>query len=187
MIDYVKLTKEEKRALLDIAKKTIEYRLINRNISDLITKEKRLYELKLGCFVTLKKKGDLRGCIGTFVSRDNLVENVKKMAVAAAFDDPRFYDVTLDELKDLSVEISVLYPLIKINSIEEIKVGRDGLYVIYGYYSGVLLPQVALEYGWSREEFLSHTCIKAGLPQDAWKNLDIEIYRFEAEVFGEVD
>ncbi|GAB4443885.1 MAG: hypothetical protein OHK0040_14550 [bacterium] len=79
----------------------------------------------------------------------------------------------------------MLYPLIKIKDINEIVVGRDGLYIVYGYYSGVLLPQVATEYGWNKEEFLSHTCLKAGLSSDSWKKLPLEIYRFEADVFGE--
>lgn len=183
--EYIKLTDNEKKELLNIARKTLEYKFSKKDLNEISTPEKRLYELKHGCFVTLKKSGHLRGCIGTFVSKNNLVENVKNMALASAFEDPRFSKVTVDELKEITIEISVLYPLIKIKDINEIEVGRDGLYIVYGYYHGVLLPQVAVEYGWDREEFLSHTCIKAGLPKDAWRKLNLDIYRFEGEIFSE--
>lgn len=185
MDKYIKLTEKEKNELLKIARKTLEYYFEKKNIKEINTEEKQLYNYKLGCFVTLKKMGQLRGCIGTFVSKENLVENVKNMALASAFEDPRFSKLSANELRDISIEISVLYPLIRIKDINEIEVGRDGLYIVYGHYHGVLLPQVAVEYGWNREEFLSHTCLKAGLPMDAWKNLNLEIYRFEADVFGE--
>ncbi len=184
-MDYVKLTENEKKELLRSARSAIEYYFDRKDINEIKTSEKRLYELKLGCFVTLKKHHSLRGCIGTFSSRENLFDNVKKMAVASAFEDPRFDRLDKKELNDVCIEISVLYPLIKVNSLNEIQVGRDGLYVVYNYYSGVLLPQVATEYGWNRDEFLSHTCQKAGLPGDAWKRFPIEIYRFEAEIFNE--
>lgn len=184
-MDYIKLTEGEKKELLKIARLTLEYHFDKRNINNIKTEEARLYELKLGCFVTLKKKEQLRGCIGTFVARENLVENVKNMALASAFDDPRFDRLKKDELSEISIEISVLYPLIKVRDISEIEVGRDGLYIVYHHFSGVLLPQVATEYGWDRETFLSHTCLKAGLPMDSWKKLDLDIYRFEAEVFNE--
>lgn len=185
MSEYIRLTEKEKNELLSIARKTLEYYFEKKNIREISTQEKQLYEYRHGCFVTLKKKGQLRGCIGTFTSKENLVENVKSMALASALEDPRFSKLGADELKDISIEISVLYPLIRIKDINEIEIGRDGLYIVFGYYHGVLLPQVAVEHGWSREEFLSHTCLKAGLPMDAWKNLNLEIYRFEADVFGE--
>ncbi len=184
-MDYARLNEVEKKALLKAARLAIEYYLDKKDVGEIKTAEERLYQLKLGCFVTLKKSGNLRGCIGTFSSRENLFDNVKKMAIAAAFDDPRFDRLVKKELTDIHIEISVLYPLIKIASLDEILVGRDGLYIVYNYHSGVLLPQVATEYVWNKEEFLSHTCQKAGLPMDAWKKLPIEIYRFEAEFFGE--
>lgn len=186
MKDFVRLTKEEKQELLNIARQTLEkYLLEKKKIDHINITNKRLSELNLGCFVTLKKGENLRGCIGNFGSKDPLYKNIQKMAIASALEDPRFPKVTDKELSALKIEISVLYPLIKIKDISEIQVGRDGIYIVYGYYSGVLLPQVATEYGWNREEFLKHTCIKAGLPQDAWKNLPVEIYRFEADVFSE--
>jgi len=107
------------------------------------------------------------------------------MAVAAAFDDPRFPPLKAEELKDLELEISVLSPLKKIRDIHEIEVGKHGLYIVRGYHSGLLLPQVAIEYGWDRETFLEETCYKAGLPPDAWRDAQTEIYVFSADYFGE--
>lgn len=182
-----RLTDEEKKELLSIARTTLEKYLKTGEIPLIQVNNKRLSELKLGCFVTLKRDGELRGCIGNFSSKDVLYKNVQKMAIASATEDPRFSSVSLKELASLRIEVSVLYPLIKIKDIDEILVGRDGLYIVYGYYSGVLLPQVATEYGWDKEEFLSHTCLKAGLSADSWKKLPLEIYRFEADVFGEED
>lgn len=180
-----RLTLQEKKELLVIARKTLEQYLTNREIPTFRISNNRLAELKLGCFVTLKKNNDLRGCIGNFGSKDVLYKNIQNMAIASATEDPRFKKVTKEELNQLDIEISVLYPLIKVNDLSEILVGRDGLYIVYGFNSGVLLPQVATEYNWNRDEFLSHTCIKAGLHPDSWKNLPLEIYRFEADVFGE--
>jgi AmmeMemoRadiSam system protein A len=106
------------------------------------------------------------------------------MAVAAAFDDPRFPQVTKDELGLLDLEISVLTPLRQISSVEEIKVGMHGIYLKRGGCSGLLLPQVASEWGWDRTTFLEHTCTKAGLPEDAWKDDESEIYIFSADIFS---
>jgi AmmeMemoRadiSam system protein A len=105
------------------------------------------------------------------------------MAQAAALEDPRFPLVTEKELPDLEIEISVLTPLEKIKDFDDIVIGRDGLYIIKGRYRGLLLPQVAAEYGWTVEEFLEQTCRKAGLPSNAYKEKDTEIYKFSAEVF----
>lgn len=179
------LNAKEREELLKIARKTLEEYLQTKRILPVEVENKRLKELQLGCFVTLKKAGELRGCIGNFGTKEPLYKNVQKMAIASATEDPRFKPVTHKELPDLSIEISVLYPLIKVKDLSEIEVGRDGLYIVYGFYRGVLLPQVAVEYNWTREEFLSHTCIKAGLSPDSWKKLPLDIYRFEADVFGE--
>ncbi|QAR32830.1 AmmeMemoRadiSam system protein A [Geovibrio thiophilus] len=140
---------------------------------------------KSGCFVTLYLNGRLRGCIGNFRNDMNIVKNIADMAVQAALKDPRFPPVSQGEFDALEFEISVLSPMIPIKSVEEAEVGRDGLYVVKGFNCGVLLPQVATEYGWDKYEFISHTCAKAGLSFDAWKTDDIELYRFEAVVFGE--
>jgi len=137
-----------------------------------------------GCFVTIHLRGRLRGCIGNFREDINIVNNVSAMACQAAFSDPRFGPVSKDELGMCDIEISVLSPMIKACA-EDITVGRDGIYIIQGSDRGVLLPQVATEYEWDAETFLSQTCVKAGLPTDAWKDPETEILRFEAIVFNE--
>lgn len=187
MIKDERLLDEEKKELIEISRKTLESFYRDKRIPKVEVKSRRLEELRFGCFVTLKKRGNLRGCLGNFTSKDPLYLNIQKMTIASAKEDPRFEPVNKNELSELEIEISVLYPLIEVKDLDEIKVGRDGLYIEYGFYRGVLLPQVATEYGWDRDEFLSHTCIKAGLPKDAWKKLPLKIYRFEADVFGEKD
>jgi AmmeMemoRadiSam system protein A len=109
------------------------------------------------------------------------------MAVAAAFHDPRFPSLKQEEVKDLTFEISVLSPLQQIKDINEIEVGKHGLYIVRGHNSGLLLPQVAVEYKWDREMFLQETCHKAGLPAQAWKDKETEIYIFSADYFGDTD
>lgn len=137
-----------------------------------------------GVFVTLKKGGALRGCIGTVECRQPLAEEIARVAVCAAREDPRFPPVTADELPDLDLEISVLGPLERIDPLDPdaIVIGRHGLVVEQGRRRGLLLPQVAPEWGWDREQFLAHTCRKAGLPLDAWRR-GADVYRFEADVF----
>lgn len=139
-----------------------------------------------GAFVTLNERnGDLRGCIGSIHPVDALYRSVSASAINAAFRDPRFYPVERDELDLLHLEISVMGPIQVVQTVEEIVVGRDGLIISRGRYSGLLLPQVATEYGWDRDTFLSQTCLKAGLPPDAWRTAGSRIERFSAEVFGE--
>jgi AmmeMemoRadiSam system protein A len=139
-----------------------------------------------GAFVTLNdRQGELRGCIGSIKPVAALYRAVSMSAINAAFRDPRFYPVEKHELETLHVEISVMGPIEVIRSIEDVLVGRDGLIVSRGAFAGLLLPQVATEYGWDRNTFLSQTCIKAGLPKDAWRSKDTRIERFSAEVFGE--
>jgi len=137
-----------------------------------------------GAFVTLRHGGELRGCIGTFQTTEPLFRTVAEMARSAATGDPRFPPVRPEEVAGLDIEVSVLTPMHRVQDPEEIEVGRHGLCIVQGYRRGVLLPQVAEEYGWGREEFLEHTCLKAGLPPEAWRE-GTEIYVFEAEVFGE--
>ncbi len=140
-----------------------------------------------GCFVTLKNRGRLRGCLGNFVSEVALVELVSEMAKASATSDPRFAGdpVTAGELEHLNVEISVLSPLKLTDDPLSLRLGVDGIYVKRGFSSGCFLPQVADEAGWSKEEFLSYCCAhKAGLAYDAWKDAETEVYFFTAEVFG---
>jgi len=140
-----------------------------------------------GCFVTLKNRGRLRGCIGQFVSEVPLIELIGQMSKASATGDPRFFaePITADELEHLDVEISVLSPLQRTNEPLSLRLGIDGIYVKRGGASGCFLPQVAEETGWSKEEFLSYCCAhKAGLSADAWKDAKTEVYLFTAEVFG---
>ena len=178
------LTKEEKGLLLAIARESIEAGVIGQKVSRREVAADFLKE-KTGAFVTLKKHERLRGCIGFIRGEKPLYETVEEMAQAAAFRDPRFGPVQKGELDDLAIEISVLTPLEEIHDVGEIEVGRHGIYLVKGFHSGLLLPQVASEYNWDRTTFLRETCHKAGLPQDAWEDPDAKIYIFSATVFSE--
>jgi AmmeMemoRadiSam system protein A len=125
----------------------------------------------------------LRGCIGMIRAAMPLYEVIADMAQAAAFEDPRFTPLNERELKNIEIEISVLSPLVRVESIEEIKVGRDGLMIHLEMHSGLLLPQVPTEHGWDRMTFLEQTCLKAGLPKNSYKDARAEIYRFSADIF----
>jgi len=137
-----------------------------------------------GAFVTIHNHGELRGCIGHVEADDVLGHVIPRMALAACSSDPRFPSVTERELPQLDLEISLLGPLEPISTPDGIEIGRHGLVVELGWQRGLLLPQVATEWNWDREAFLAHTCHKAGLPRDAWRN-GATVYRFEAEVFAE--
>jgi len=179
------LSDEEKARLLDLARDAIKHRLQNKSFEsgDTAAFSKRL-QTPLGVFVSLHKNGKLRGCIGQFLTTFPLYEVVQKMAVAAAFQDYRFDPVSRDEMNEIQIEISVLSPLKRINSIDEFELGKQGIYMIKGSRSGTLLPQVAADTGWSKNEFLGHCARdKAGIGWDGWKNA--ELYTYEALVFGE--
>ena len=178
------LSSAEQNILLGIARQAIENEL-TKGGNTLPPREERRLNYKNGCFVTLKKQQELRGCIGNFQSSLPLFKEVAEMAVAAAFKDPRFYPLEADELKDINIEISVLSPLRKIESIDEIEVGKHGLYLERDFFRGVLLPQVAVEHHWNKETFLQQTCLKAGLPAQAWQDGDTDIYIFSAQIFSE--
>ena len=137
-----------------------------------------------GAFVTLHHHGELRGCIGHIEPNQTLGTIVPRCAVAAGTTDPRFPPITATELEQLAIEISLLGPLEPIEGPHEIEIGHHGLVVEIGWQRGLLLPQVATEWGWDAETFLAQTCHKAGLARDAWKR-GAKIWRFEAEVFGE--
>jgi AmmeMemoRadiSam system protein B/AmmeMemoRadiSam system protein A len=176
------LNEEEKKTLHQIAKTVIENKAKGKPVPDfkiesLILKENR------GAFVTIHKRGQLRGCIGYIEGHGPLHKTIEEMAEAAAFRDPRFTPVKEKELPELEFEISVLTPLQRIKDVNEIQVGKHGIYIKKGWSSGLLLPQVATEYGWDRLAFLEHTCQKAGLPPHAWKEKDTEIYIFSADIF----
>ncbi len=180
----MELTDQEKKTLLEIAKRAIISKAGNKELPKL-TMDLPILKEKRGAFVTLKKRGHLRGCIGYIKAVKPLGDTVQEMAVAAAFHDPRFPSVKDEEIRELSFEISILSPLQKIHNIEDIEVGKHGLYIVRGYNSGLLLPQVAIEYGWDRESFLKETCCKAGLPPKAWKDKETEIYIFSADHFND--
>jgi len=175
------LSEKDKEQLREIAKNAIESALFGQK-EIAVTLGENLKE-KGGAFVTIKKKGDLRGCIGYIRAVFPVHQTVKEAAVQAAFHDPRFGPLTRNEWKDIEIEISVLTPMKMIASIEEIEVGTHGLYIEKGYESGLLLPQVATEYNWDRTTFLEHTCYKAGLQKDAWKGKGVNIYIFSADIF----
>lgn len=144
-----------------------------------------LYRREVGAFVTLHKAGILRGCIGYVRGVKPLYETIIDMARAAAFDDFRFGAVGAEELDELQIEISVLSEMIPVQDESEIKVGRDGLMIISGMHSGLLLPQVAVEWNWDVTTFLQETCRKAGLHRDCWNSPNCRILRFSAEIFSE--
>ncbi|MDD5128869.1 MAG: AmmeMemoRadiSam system protein B [Candidatus Omnitrophica bacterium] len=179
------LNSQQRKKLLKIARSSINAYLQSGKKVEL-TETDQVLTQEMGAFVTLNKHGDLRGCIGSLTASKPLYLTVRDMAVEAAVGDPRFSPLTLTELKDIEIEISVLSPLKMVDSAERIELGKHGVLVRKGYQSGVFLPQVATETGWNKEEFLNNLCAhKAGLPQDAWKDESTELYIFNAEVFSE--
>jgi AmmeMemoRadiSam system protein A len=187
MIDTTtdRLTRAERRHLLSIARRAIEARLRRETLSlDDVPLTPELERLA-GVFVTLREGDDLRGCIGVLEPREPLYRAVASAAVSAALSDPRFPPVALDELPLLSFEISVLGPFEPVASVDEIVVGMHGLVAREGFRAGLLLPQVPGEWGWGREEYLDHLCLKAGLPMGRWRSGKVALEKFTAEVFAE--
>lgn len=176
------LDAEERAELLAIARRTVEGYVRDRRVPGVRGLSGRLAGPG-AAFVTLKRKGRLRGCIGYTEAVAPLFKVVQECAVAAATQDPRFPPVTPGELASIDLEISVLTPLEPIRA-EEVEVGRHGLLVSHRGRRGLLLPQVPVELGWDRETFLEQTCAKAGLPADAWRR-GATLEAFTAEVFGE--
>ncbi len=177
-------SKEEKEKLLKIARESIESYFKNQEIPKFKTSE-RLKE-KRAVFVTLKENGNLRGCIGHLEPQWPLTEAVAKMAVAAAFKDDRFFPLNLEELPKIKIEISVLSPLKKISDPYQIKLGKHGVIIKQGCYGGTFLPEVAKEFNYNLEEFLSVLCThKACLSSDAWRDPETEIYIFTTQKIKE--
>jgi len=175
----IPFTNDDKNTLLSIAKSAIREFVINKKRIDIDVKNPVL-KSDGAVFVTIKKDGLLRGCIGHVRPVMPLYQSVISNAISACSSDPRFEPVKSEELNDISIEISILSPLKKVRDINEIEVGRHGLVIRKGFYSGLLLPQVATEYGWDREKFLKQVSLKAGLYEDAWK--DSDIYIFTADI-----
>lgn len=177
------LTEAQKAALVALARQSVVDAVTGSRAPESFTME--LPEAS-GVFVTVKRRGELRGCLGTLQCRRGLAGEVARSAADAASEDPRFPPITVAELPDLSVEVSVLGPLecIDPSDPDAIVIGRHGLVAEQGRRRGLLLPQVATEWSWTVEQFLRQTCLKASLPPDAWQH-GARISRFEAEVFGE--
>jgi AmmeMemoRadiSam system protein A len=179
------LDQDAQKEALKIARQTLEKYLSSKEILEIKVKSKVLLQ-KLGAFVTLRKNGQLRGCIGSFEPNEPLFRVIQKMAIAAATQDFRFPPVNPEELEDIKIEISVLTPKKKIDDWKKIRLGKDGVVIQKGDRSGTFLPQVATETGWNLEEFLSQLCSqKAGLSHDCYKDTDTNIYVFQAQVFEE--
>jgi AmmeMemoRadiSam system protein A len=178
------LESNEKAALLSLARMTLNTYLTNRTTPSYRASSEGLLEKK-GAFVSLHNGSELRGCIGQLYADRELYKIVQHCAVSAALEDTRFVPVDKEEMPELSIEISVLTPFHRIRNIEEIEVGRHGLYIVQGPFRGLLLPQVATQYGWDRIAFLKQTCRKSGLPESAWQDTNTIIHTFEAEVFSD--
>jgi AmmeMemoRadiSam system protein A len=178
------LTAVQRATLLNIARRSIETHLAEKKQCEINVDDPELAELG-AAFVTLTHEGRLRGCIGYSEPLYPLHETVARCAVTAATRDYRFEPVTLEELPELNISISMLTPLEKLENLEDIEPGRHGLMITGRGCRGLLLPQVAAERSWDRETFLSETCRKAGLPPTAWKGEDVEAFVFEAVVFSE--
>ncbi len=177
------LTEQEKSYLKDLARKSIEAALANDSAWSPLEPPTDKMRERYGAFVTLTIDGQLRGCIGHIVCDHPLYATIAEMARAAAFNDPRFPPLTRAEFEKVHLEISILSPIERCPDPSLVEVGRHGLIVRRGHRQGLLLPQVPVEWKWDKETFKAQTCCKAGLPPDAWKHPDTDMYWFEAEVF----
>jgi len=191
MAEDSKLSDSDGAILVKISRKAVTEFLSNGNKIKLLTKDDKYEPFNSGVFVTLNNPDGLRGCIGFPLPVKKLSRAIVDGAIAAATEDPRFSPVTIKELGDIVFEVTVLTQPIEIDVsdpaeyLSKIKVGRDGLIISHSFYSGLLLPQVPGEYGWNEEEFLQHTCLKAGLVKDFWKSGEAKIEKFEGIVFKE--
>ncbi len=176
------MTQSEKNILLDLARDAVVSAVEETSSPEVPTEG--ICAIQGGAFVTLKINNRLRGCIGHFSGLGSLGKTIVSMAREAAVGDPRFFPLLPEEIKNISIEISVLSPMERIQ-VDDVQPGTHGLYVRKGLKAGTLLPQVASEEGWGRTTFLAHTCLKAGLPPEAYMDDETEIFAYTAEVFGE--
>ncbi len=184
---------EEGNELIKAARSSIELYLRNPHFDKkLILNNLKKFKEHNGLFITLKyyKTNELRGCVGVTTQDREVKQNIVHTALAAAFDDPRFLSITLQELNNIIIELSILSDLVKFSGnkaeiIKNIKIGRDGLIIKYGIYSGLLLPIVAVEQKWNIIEFLENVCLKAGLDKNYWYYPNINLYKFETQIFKE--
>ena len=187
----IQLSDSDGVLLVKAARKAVTEFLSNGNRIKLESDLEKKFSFNSGVFVTLNNPDGLRGCIGFPLPEKKLSYAIVDGAIAAATEDPRFSPVNRKELDDIVFEVTVLTPPIEIDVsdpleyLSKIKVGRDGLIIRHSFSSGLLLPQVPVEYGWNAEEFLQHTCEKAGLARDTWKNEDVKIEKFEGIIFKE--
>jgi AmmeMemoRadiSam system protein A len=190
-IAHVGLSKSDGKLLIATAREAISARLEARapGWPEIREESEAVLSAPNGAFVTLRSGKDesapLRGCIGRMTADESLIEVVREMARAAAFEDPRFPPLKAAEYPGISVEITVLTPMRPIRSVEEIEIGRHGVYLTKGWQQAVFLPQVATEQGWNREELLANLCRKAGLPPNAWRESDARFQVFEGQIFKE--
>ena len=182
------LNRTQRSHLLQIARESIQAVLHgSRPRLDSVTVDEELRRPR-GCFVTLKTEhGELRGCIGSIVPVSPLFQAVSTTAISSALRDPRFLPLRPEELPRVAIEISVMGPIERVPDVESIVVGQHGLIVTIGRRAGLLLPQVASEYGWDRHTFLRQTCLKAGVQPDSWRSPECRLEYFSAEVFGEAN
>ena len=177
--------------LVKTARMAVTEFLSNGKRMKLESEREKKFSFNAGVFVTLNNADGLRGCIGFPMPDKKLSHGIIDAAIAAATEDPRFSPVKTNELNGIVFEVTVLTPPVEITVtdpmeyLEKIKVGRDGLIIRNSFSSGLLLPQVPVEYGWNVEEFLQHTCEKAGLEKDTWKNEKVKIEKFEGIVYEE--
>ena len=187
----IQLSDSDGDVLVKTARKAVTEFLSNGNRMKLEPDLEKKFSFNSGVFVTLNNPEGLRGCIGFPMPDKKLSRAIVDGAIAAATEDPRFSPVTMKELDNIVFEVTVLTPPVEIDVsdpmeyLSKIKVGRDGLIIRHSFSSGLLLPQVPVEYGWNVEEFLQHTCEKAGLARDTWKNEDVKIEKFEGIIFKE--
>ncbi|MBI2620299.1 MAG: AmmeMemoRadiSam system protein A [Ignavibacteriales bacterium] len=175
---------DEKRTLLRLAREHIES-VLQKLPPPFPSSISAALQEPTGVFVTLRKEGDLRGCIGYVEARVPLIQAVSEVALKTAFEDPRFAPVGRQEMNDIEIEISVLSLLTEVKDFQEIEVGRHGLVIESGFARGLLLPHVATEHLWDREQFLTHTALKAGLPADSWKTGQARVFSFTTVTFSE--
>ena len=191
MTKDIQLSDSDGVVLVKTARRAVTGFLSNGNRIKLEPDLEEKFSFNSGVFVTLNNPDGLRGCIGFPMPEKKLSHAIVDGAIAAATEDPRFPSVKTNELNDIVFEVTVLTPPIEIDVhdpmeyLEKIKVGRDGLIIRHSFSSGLLLPQVPVEYGWNTEEFLQHTCEKAGLARDTWKNESVKIEKFEGIIFKE--
>jgi len=191
MPDDTRLSDSDGVFLIKIARMAVTEFLSNGKRMKLESEGEKKFSFNSGVFVTLNNADGLRGCIGFPMPDKKLSHGIIDAAIAAATEDPRFSPVKINELNDIVFEVTVLTPPVEITVtdpmeyLEKIKVGRDGLIIRNSFSSGLLLPQVPVEYGWNVEEFLQHTCEKAGLEKNVWKNEKVKIEKFEGIVYKE--